>query len=128
MSVPEIYDAILAADPRYKLFGLKPKHYLATFIQRHCLGVEVPRASRTKHFKLLDGERYSVLSTPVTVEMPVSLLDQLKQLHRDYQAEIKSYILHDLRRIEPVTFERFSRKLLQTYGFTDLDTSRQQRK
>jgi restriction system protein len=77
----------------------------------------------------VDDSKYYFLDTPMKVakaasikpaNSPDRLLSDLKALHRQYQEELKKRILQEIRAIEPENFEHFSRKLLQTYGFTDL--------
>jgi restriction system protein len=121
MTALEVHDAITAFIAASELDYSYEFEYVERYIQRHCLGVTVPRASRgdtTKHFEVVDGDKYSLLKRPVTVEMPS--LAGIKSRHREYQQEAKNHILYDIRQIEPADFERFSRKLLEKYGFMDL--------
>jgi hypothetical protein len=54
----------------------------------------VPRARGdvTKHFEVVDGDKYRLLKRPVTVEMPS--LAGIRSLHHEYQQQAKNYILY----------------------------------
>src|SRR5579884_1838662 len=128
MSVTEAYGAILAAD-LYTFHADDPQHVVLSQVRRHCLGLDFPSASQTKHFKIVDDSRYYVLDNPVKVTRdgaakaprpPDRLLAELKALQQRYQEELKKRLLHEIREIEPANFEHFSRRLLQAYGFNDV--------
>ena len=127
MTVSEVYGDIIAAD-LYTFHADNPLHIVANQIRRHCLGLDFPTASQTKHFRIIDDNKYYFLETPRKVAKtpsgkaaisPDRLLSDLKALHSKYQEELKRRILEEVRRIEPQNFEHFSRKLLQVYGFHD---------
>ena len=128
MTAAEIYGDIIAAD-LYTFHADNPPQIVAGQIRRHCLGLDFPTASRTKHFRIVDDNKYYFLETPTKVTKapsikaatsPNRLLADLKTLHSQYQEELKRRILEEVRGIEPENFEHFSRKLLQVYGFTDM--------
>src|SRR5262249_46874615 len=128
MTVSDIYGAIIAAD-LYTFHADNPPHIVANQIRRHCLGLDFPTASQTKHFRIVDDSKYYFLETPTKVAKapsikaatsPDRLLAELKSLHGKYQDELKRRILEEVRRIEPENFEHFNRRLLQVYGFTDM--------
>lgn len=126
MTISEVYDAIIAAD-LYTFHADNPPNIVASQIRRHCQGLDFPSASSTKHFKIIDDNKYYFLETPVksayakssnAATSPDRLLSDLKLLHTKYKDELKSRILKEGRSIEPENFEHFSRKLLEVYGFT----------
>ncbi len=128
MTVSEIYGDIIAGD-LYTFHADNPPHIVANQIRRHCLGLDFPTASQTKHFQIVDDNKYYFLESPTKVAKapstksatsPDRLLSDLKTLHSKYQEELKRRILEEVRGIEPANFEHFSRKLLQVYGFTDM--------
>lgn len=128
MTASEIYEAIIAAD-LYTFHADNPPHIVANQIRRHCLALDFPSASQTKHFRVVDDNKYYFLEKPIKVAKapsikaatsPDRLLADLKALHCKYQDELKHRILEEIRSIEPENFEHFSRKLLQVYGFTDM--------
>jgi restriction system protein len=128
MTVSDIYEAIIAAD-LYTFHADNPPHIVANQIRRHCLGLDFPTSSQTKHFRIVDDNKYYFLETPTKVAKapnfkatasPDRLLAELKALHGKYQEELKRRILEEIKRIEPENFEHFSRRLLQVYGFTDM--------
>jgi len=128
MTVAEIYGDIVAAG-LYTFHADNPPQIVAGQIRRHCVGLDFPTASQTKHFRIVDDNKYYFLETPKKVAKiplgkaavsPDRLLADLKTLHSKYQEELKRRILEEVRRIEPQNFEHFSRKLLQVYGFADM--------
>jgi restriction system protein len=128
MTVPEIYDVIIAAD-LYTFHADNPQHIVSSQIRRHCAGLDFPSSSQTKHFTIREDNKYYFLENPIRnprvsraslTDAPDRLLSDLKALHYRYQEDLKKRILLEIRAIEPENFEHFSRKLLQTYGFTDL--------
>ncbi len=128
MTVAEIYNDIEAAG-LYTFHADDPPHIVANAIRRHCRGLDHRTASQTKHFRIVDDNKYYFLERPEKVAKgsksppvtaPDRLLSDLMTLHGKYQQELKRRILEEVRRIEPQNFEHFSRKLLQVYGFTDM--------
>src|SRR5689334_12006911 len=90
MAVPEIYDAILAAD-LYTFHADNPQAIVSGQIRRHCQGLDFPSASQTKHFRIVDDNKYYFLDTLIKVakvasakpaNSPDRLLLDLKALHR----------------------------------------------
>ena len=49
-----------------------------------------------------------------------NVVEELKSIHVKHEAAFKLSILQQLKEMEPETFEKFSRSLLETYGFTDV--------
>jgi restriction system protein len=126
MTVAEIYRDIIAAN-LYTFHADNPPQIVAGQLRRHCLGLDFPSASQTKHFQIVDDNKYYFVETPTRVaKTPCfkgsseSLLSDLKTLYGQYQEDLKQRILREVRGIEPENFEHFSRKLLQVYGFTDM--------
>lgn len=55
------------------------------------------------------------------------IVDDLKGIHQKHTTAFKNAILEQLRQIEPETFERFSRGLLETYGFVNMEVTKRGR-
>ena len=138
MAASDIYEGIVARN-LYTFNADDPAHVVRSQIRRHCRGLAFTSASPVKYFDVLPDGRYSLLQAPLRIkpEEPnrgvatSSVRRQrrpsifhLKQLHREFEQEIRRQVLEHLRRLEPAAFERFSRKLLEAYGFRDVQVTR----
>lgn len=127
MTVQEIYEAIIRAD-LYRFNTDKPTHVVRSQIRRHCQGLDFPSASNTKYFNMHNGA-YELLNTPQMREADVQesphepqkdLLTELHRLHKACLASFRDRVLAQLKELDPESFELFSRKLLEAYGFRDV--------
>jgi len=137
MTAGEAYRAIIEAK-LYEFHADNPEHVVRNQIRRHCEGIEFPSAAPAKHFRLVGENRYEPLEkairqppksrgdkakTPVVPSKPplahTSSLRDLQALHIKYVNELKRRILNDLKRMSPVGFELFAKRLLDVYGFHD---------
>jgi restriction system protein len=64
MTVGEAYHAIIEAN-LYEFHADNPANIVRSQIRRHCLGLDFPSAAPTKHFKLVDENRYWPLDEPI---------------------------------------------------------------
>jgi restriction system protein len=129
MTIREAYDAIVGAG-LYTFHAEHPVHVVASQLRRHCKGLDFPSASETKYFELCGDDKYYFLEQPLRQPgsgkkeagkaTSRSLLRDLKAIHQKYQAELRSTILFNIRRLHPSTFEDFAKRLLEAYGFLDM--------
>ncbi|MVW64241.1 restriction endonuclease [Massilia sp. NEAU-DD11] len=143
MTTEEVYRFIVS-ERLYEFHADNPAGIVRQQIRRHCDGIEYSSASPTKHFKVVDGGRYDILSSPIKTSRsrasarlqqrrPLSskqkkpavatprkeLLSEALSLYSKYLAELKRRILRDLKDLSPSEFERFAKRLLDKYGFLD---------
>jgi restriction system protein len=139
MTTQEIFNAIVAKG-LYSFHAQDPYGVVKNQIRRHCEGLDFPSASQTKHFKLLEGNKYFPLERTVkgrrtnkrkrsnTISVPKSftenLLQVLKKSHAVHKDMVKKSILSDLKKMSPHNFEIFAKKLLDQYGFLDMEVTR----
>ena len=139
MTISEIYDAIVA-EHLYTFKADRPSHVVASQIRRHCKGLDFPSASPTKHFEVVEGDKYRRLSrvvrNPSTEDLPTessvkqrgpsaySILRQINLLRDEYEKQVRSKMLRELRKLDPTQFEHFCRRLLDVYGFTETNVTR----
>lgn len=133
MTVVEIYDAIMDAG-LYTFNADNPVHIVRSQIRRHCQGIEFPPASTTKHFTMLQDGSYFVLPKPIAVQPPSSstgssprgnsLPDHLRSLHEKYLEDFRRRTLENIKKLDPTAFEVFSKRLLEAYGFRDMEVTR----
>lgn len=138
MTVAEIFNEI-TKEQLYVFKADDPKQIVRNQIRRHCQGLDFVSASQKKYFVLTPDGRYDLLCTnqqnpavlsqaskqkPVSTSSPRSsdkdYLGDLKRLHGQYIAEFRNKVLEQLRLLEPASFERFCRNLLDAYGFRDM--------
>lgn len=129
LTAREAYDAIIEAR-LYIFHADNPAAVVASQIRRHCVGLDFPSASETKYFEHVGEGKYIPLPSPIKIRpgqpSPAkasskrSVLRELKQLHKQYEEEVRKNVLGQLKKLDPYTFERFSMKLLEAYGFIDM--------
>jgi restriction system protein len=134
MTAREAYDAIVEADLN-SFNADHPIGVVASQIRRHCKGLDFPSASEIKHFELRENGKYYFLASPMTVapatDAPLvapttqrTLLKELKCLHKKYDVEVRRGILSQIKNLEPKTFEVFAKRLLEAYGFLEVEVTR----
>lgn len=133
MTVSEVYDAIISSK-LYTFKADKPVHIVRSQIRRHCKGLDFPSSSNVKHFEMLPNGKYYVLQTPIVARWqgasgatePIrrGLLTNLKKLHHQHLDDVRRRAIDQIKRLEPASFERFCRNLLEVYGFRDVMVTR----
>lgn len=135
MTATEIYESIVAGG-LYQFNADDPAHVVRSQIRRHCKGLDFASASPTRYFVVQADGRYALLSVPEKIEpeqrreKSSELLglrpsaSNLRKLHQAYEQDIRRRVLHQLTQLEPSAFERFSRRLLEAYGFENMKVSR----
>lgn len=135
MTADEAYRAIVIAK-LYEFHSDNPGHIVRSQIRRHCEGLDFPSAASTKFFRLIGENSYELLKevkrrpskvrsikadqTSTAPKLPHAIkLRDLQLLHTKYVVELKRKILADLKRMSPVAFELFAKRLLDVYGFHD---------
>jgi restriction system protein len=137
LSIKTIYDKIIEYD-FYRFKAERPLGIVAVEIRRHCKGVEFPSASQKKHYQILNDGKYWFIDIPIpehakfnelhghkTVkkDFEVSWVKELKELHIQFLDNFKKVVLSQLKEVEPRTFESFSKKLLEVYGFREMEVT-----
>lgn len=143
LTAREAYTEIVAKS-LYAFHAKDPQHVVLMQIRRHCLGIEFPSASPTKHFELHGDNRFSPLPeaihaarrgrrrknvgvntqalTSESTDHATSLVGVEKDLwalHARYLDRFRRHMLSELRKLTPSGFEAFARDLLEAYGFED---------
>jgi restriction system protein len=129
MTVSEVYEAIVSKN-LYTFKADQPIQIVRNQIRRHCKGLDFQSASDKKHFELLPDGKYYVLQKPVIeTSLPIPVqpspdkkadLISLKHLHQKYVDEFRYRVLEEIKKLDPIIFERFCRNLLKAYGFQDV--------
>jgi len=112
--------------------------YVRGQIRRHCTEIDFPSSSPTRHFKECEDGKFYPLDSFVkqvsnvkshnkqrktTTRLP-SLINQLKDLHKSYNEEVKQKILRGLKSLSPEAFEIFAKKLMEVYGFHSMEVTK----
>jgi restriction system protein len=134
MTVQEVYDAIIRAN-LYQFNTDKPTHVVRSQIRRHCEGLDFPSASDTKYFSMHNGA-YELLGTrsakgseagEPSPDQQKDLLSDLHRLHAELLASFRDRVLAQLKGLDPESFELFSKRLLEAYGFKNVNVTSQGR-
>ncbi len=139
LTANEAFDAIVAEN-LYVFHAQNPRHVVLMQIRRHCVGIDFPSTSPTKHFELHGENRFTPLAHPThskrgnrrrrkqesRVSQELSLPDvekELWHLHDKYLKLFRKRMLAELRKLSPSGFETFSKDLLEAYGFQDMQVT-----
>lgn len=134
----EIYDFIIEKD-LYRFNAEHPDHIVRTEIRRHCVGIDIPSSSPAKYFQILKDGTYWIKDIPVPgqsdeeskseiivrkdAENLKSIVEELKAMHGKHTAAFKQQILNQLKQISPKLFEVFAKRLLEVYGFSEMNVT-----
>lgn len=129
LSSKSIFDTIIEHD--YYRFKAEDPHYVVrTLIRRHCQGLDFPSSSPKKYYQIFeDGTYHTINFTKKGQNAALNKLSgsnihkELKDLHNQLTLEFKDTILSQLKSIDPERFEIFCKKLLEVYGFKDLQVT-----
>lgn len=142
LTAKEVFDAIVDKN-LYVFHAQNPKHVVLMQIRRHCVGIDFPSASPTKHFELHGENSFSPLAQPthfrdnnkksrkqesLTVKNArepslVGAERELWLLHDSYLKLFRKRMLLELRKLSPFGFEAFSKELLEAYGFQEMQVT-----
>lgn len=130
LSVNFIFNKIIELD-YYRFRSANPQHVVLTTIRRQCVGLDFPSSKNKKAFQFLSDGKYWLKDKPIAGKKLVSIdnrealsLNGLKISHNKYVIEFKKSLLKELKEIDPIEFETFSKNLLKAYGFRNLTVTR----
>ena len=150
LSSREAFEAIISQG-LYEFQAKDPHHVVLMQIRRHCLGIDFPTASPTKHFELYGDNTYGPLQQPTRMARGrtiatkrsrqaaqkaaplkvdttdfsrlASIEKDLWEVHRRYLLHFRQKMLQELKRMPPAAFEAFGRELLDGYGFESTEVT-----
>ena len=127
----EAYGAIIESD-LYKFNTDDPVSVVRSQIRRRCIDLEFPSASSNKYFKTTNDGKYELIEQINSLQLILDsvshpILQQLLELHRQHDTEVRNRVLDSLRKLTPAAFERFSERLLKAYGFESVTVTRRSR-
>lgn len=128
----EIYDYIILND-LYQFKAENPLDVLTKVIRKHCQGIDFPSARKQKYFQITKDRKYWIVDTPIPGlskeelrteakskkdnENLKTIVKDLKEIQSKLNLAFKQQILNQLKELSPESFELFSKKLLDIYGF-----------
>lgn len=137
MTAKAIYQEICRRG-LYQFKTETPSHVVQAQIRRHSVGLDFPSAAPVKHFRLVDSDKFALLDAPIRTRKPQrrgrkkknsagkvtatqlkKALEELTLSHEAYVRTLKDRIIQDLHQLTPQDFERFSKGLLDAYGFEE---------
>lgn len=132
LTAREIYNRITEYD-YYKFRSEFPENIVRVQLRRHCINLNFPSSSPTKYFQLIKDKRYWLKDLPIPGEFnivnnrnwnSVNKIEELYQLHTSIKEDFKKEIIKQLIDLDSYSFEIFSKKLLEAYGFTNMRVTR----
>jgi len=138
LSSKDIFEFILKHD-LYRFNAENPLNIVNGEIRRHCVGIDFPTAKSDKDFQILIDGTYWIKDVPVPGQSNTALkseiivrkdsenlktiVAELKTIHIKHNEAFKTQILNQLKEIPPQTFEVFAKRLLEVYGFIDMEVT-----
>lgn len=129
LSIKEIYNKIIELD-YYRFRAERPEGIVGTEVRRHCKGLEFPTANPKKYYEITTTGKFWLLGRPLQESTNEGLLrpsfqkissETIRKHHEEYADDFRSQIITQLKAIDPQAFESFSRKLLEVYGFKEMN-------
>ena len=123
----EAYYAILERN-LYEFHTQNPLGVVNAQIRRSCIGIDFPSSHTNKLFaKDNYGKFYPIPKSQKTSKqnndsLP-QLINELKGLHDQHTKVFKKRVLDELKRIPPDAFELFTKRLLECYGFKEMNVT-----
>lgn len=134
----EIYEFIVKHD-LYRFNAESPRNIVNIQIRRHCEGIDFPSAHPDKDFQILldgkywikdfdvPGEQHTIFKAAKILkaesEVLKDIVSELKAIHVKHNQAFKLQMLNQLKQIHPKTFELFAKRLLEVYGFGDMEVT-----
>jgi restriction system protein len=135
MQIADIYSAIISRG-LYTFGATRPEAALGIMLRRHCVGVTISTPEKRKYFALVGRGQYALLPKPVDVDAETvqsSIKDlapsiddfitpdyhYLAAVHARFERGVRRQMLADLKNLSPGSFENFSKRLIDAYGFKE---------
>lgn len=138
LSINEILNYIIEED-LYQFNTESPLNIVKVSVRRHTVGVNFLSARSDKYFQILLDGKYWLKDIPVPGQSKESqkaidlvrkdfenlkiTFEELNQIHSKHNIVFKKNILNQLKQIDPKTFELFSKKFLEAYGFRKMQVT-----
>ena len=138
LTAKDIYSIIIEQD-LYRFNALNPESIVKVEIRRHCEGLDFPSAKPIKFFKILLDGKYWIKDVPIPGETISSIkaetsskknienlklvVKELREIHLKHTETFKTQLLNQLKDIPPKIFEVFSKRLLEVYGFHEMEVT-----
>lgn len=131
MTVTEIYNSIIENN-FYTFKSDEPIQIVRGQLRRHCESLNFGSASPTKYFVILSNQSYWLKNLPLEEviqeakpDIPNEVsFEELGVLHKKYVEDFRQRVLESLKSLDPRTFEIFSKRLLEAYGFHDVNVTK----
>lgn len=132
----EIY-ALIVERKIYDFKARDPLQVLRSVIRSKTENIHNPSSSPVRHFRLVEGGKFIPLDSPKRIEVAtesgnpvdednekIPETDRTLRQHADnYNARIKRDLLESLKGLSWEEFERFTARILNAYGFEDVETT-----
>lgn len=129
MTIREIYNCIIENN-LYHFNSDKPLPIVTRAIRRHCENVEINDTASINFFIHFPKENTYWLKdliqfTPTTETASALIKEnnvrrELYSLHKAYLDDFRDRLLEQIKALDPRSFELFSKKILESYGFQEV--------
>lgn len=135
LRVTELYSRI-KEDDLYRFNASDPEHIIRTQLRRHSANLSFPTAHKAKHFVFLDDGKYTLKDNLTEKELSKAesdedleetIIQDLRALHLKHLNDFKAELLGDILKLKPFAFEAFCKKLLEVYGFKQVQVTKKTR-
>lgn len=129
---PKLPSEILTAIEERNLYPFLTEDKIGVVrreLRRHSVGLEFKSASFHKRYEQDANGRFSLLATPQKARLaekdkPRSKRDELLALRDQHVEEIRSTISASLKKMDPYAFEQFAKRLVEAYGFRNVEVTK----
>ena len=136
LALNEIYTLIMDR----KLYDFKardPFGVLRSTIRSRTENIHNPSSNTVRHFRLVEGGKFVPLVSPIRIAVAIKSRNRkdeeseespvtdraLREHVDDYNARIKCDLLESLKKLTWEEFERFTARILDVYGFEDIQNT-----
>jgi restriction system protein len=129
---------LIVTKKLYEFHAQHPESVVTGQVRRHCKDLYFPTSAPTKYFGMTTDGKFYPLEKYLKIKASrkkqashqakeektlTSTLRQLKELHHLHRELTKSLVLRDLKKLTPDAFEKFAKRLLDAYGFEDMEVT-----
>jgi restriction system protein len=121
----EVYKAIVEEN-LYDFKAVNPEAVVNTQIRRHCVGLDFPSANPIKHFRIVEGNKYTLkdvttseaISSPKREPEADKLPEEkIEESYKQHLLLLKQQLLEIILKSDPAFFERLVIELLLQMGY-----------
>lgn len=136
MTVQEIYEKIIELE-LFTFDTSQPLNIIRKAIRRHCEGIDFNDSAKDDYFIYLENGKYWLKEKNLIIQEKQNIVTpktetskeleriaaELESLHSQYISILRLHLLEKIKNLDFQEFESFSKKLLEAYGFIDMQVT-----